>query len=507
MRRKTGILRFLFVLFILPSILYSSILILPFENKTNRNYFWLSESISYALYSIFLEEGIDVVSPEKRNSIYEELQIPITTPLTRATSIKLGNMAMAERVIIGDFVVIDEKVIVSSRIIDLKDGKLGEIISVEGNINELIIIQNFLAWRLIQRIKNIEESRKDDFLRRWSNVSLPAWENFIKGLLTKDTERKELFFLKSLNLSPDFSTCRWELSLHYFKKGDYEKCLKYIKSLIDSKPNSLFISSLCYLYKKEYEKGIEGFKKCFEKGIEKLASLNNIGFCYAKKGENEKALEYFKIALSEEKNPDIYFNMALISNEKKDFFDNIKIAIQLSQPNFSYFHALYKKLILWNEIEIAEIVKNISKEYSSSDIDAPINDFNDYLKVIEGKREYQQRIEEVNFYKKDAISSLKSKNLLSAETSAKKAIHISPFDWESHLILSKIYIEKGDFKNAQMELKFSIWLEERAENNFEMGKLLMEMGDREKGLEQLKKALSLDPSIEEAKKIIKKLEK
>ncbi len=507
MSKKTEILRFLFVLFILPSLVYSSILILPFENKSNRNYLWLSESISYSLYSIFSEEGIDVISPDKRNSTYEELQIPIITPVTRATSIRLANMVGADRIITGDFVVMDEKVIVSSRIIDLKDGKLGETISVEGNINELIPIQNFLSWRLLQKIKNIEESKKDDFLRRWSNVSLPAWENFIKGLLTKDTEKKELFLLKSLNLSPDFSFCRWELSYYYFKKGDYEKCLNYIKPLIDSKPISLFISSLCNFYKKEYDKGIEGFKKCFEKGIEKLASANNMGVCYAKKGELERALEYFKIALSEEKNPDVYFNIALISNGKKEFFDNIKKAIQLSQPNFSYFYYLYQKLLLWEESEIAEIVKNISSEYFSSDIDSSITDFKDYLKVIEERRENQPRIEEINFYKKDAISSFKSNNLVSAEISAKKAIHISPFDWEFHLILSKIYIKKKDFKNALKELKFSMWLEERAENNLEMGKLLIEMGDKEKGLEHLNKALSLDPSLEEAKQIIKKLEK
>jgi len=81
-------------LFLLPSMVWSSILILPFENKSSRNYFWLSESISYALYSILQDEGIDVVSSEKRNSIYEELRISLTTPLTRATSIILANMAV-----------------------------------------------------------------------------------------------------------------------------------------------------------------------------------------------------------------------------------------------------------------------------------------------------------------------------------------------------------------------------------------------------------------------------
>ncbi len=499
--------RILFVFFLFPALLFSSILIIPFENKSNRNYFWLSESISYALYSTFLEEGIDVVPPEKRNSIYDELQIPLTTPITRATSIRLANMAGADRIIIGDFFVTDDKVIVSSRIIDLKDGKLGEIISVEGNINELIILQNFLSWRLLQNIKKIEDSRKDEFLRRWAQIPLPAWENFIKGLLTKDNEKKELFLLKSLNLFPQFSSCRWELSYHYFKKGDYEKCLNYIKPLIDSKPIAFFVSSLCHFYRKDYDKGIEGFKICMEKGIEKFASTNNIGVCYAKKGENEKAMEYFKIALSEEENPDIYFNIALISSEKKEFLENIKKAIQLSRPTFPYFHSLYQKLILWGDTEVAEIVKSISKEYFSSDIDATINDFKDLLKVIEVKEKVPLQIEERDFYKKEANFYLKSNNLVSAESSIRKALHISPFDWESHLILSKVLMKRKDLKNAMREISFSLWLEERGENNLEMGKLLIEMGDKIKGLEHLKKALSFDPSLEEAKEIIKKLEK
>jgi tetratricopeptide (TPR) repeat protein len=499
--------RILFIFFLSHVFLYSSILIIPFENKSNRNYFWLSESISYALCSTFLEEGIDVISTEKRNSIYDELQIPLTTPITRATSIRLANMAGADKIVIGDFVVMDGKVIVSSRIIDLKNGKLGETISVEGDINELIPLQNFLSWRLLQNIKKIDDSRKDEFLIRWSKIPLPAWENFIKGLLTKDNDKKELFLLKSLNLFPEFSSCRWELSYHYFKKGDYEKCLNYIKPLIDSKPIALFISSLCHFYKKDYEKGIEGFKICLEKGIEKLSSTNNIGVCYAKKGDFEKAMEYFKIALSEEKNPDIYFNIALISNEKKEFLENIKKAIQYSRPTFQYFHSLYQKLIFWGDTEIAEIIKSISKEYFSSDIDAPINDFKDLLKAIEGKWEIPLQIEERDFYKKEANFYLKSNNLVSAESSIKKALHISPFDWESHLILSKVLMKKKDFKNAMKEISFSIWLEERGENSLEMGKLLIEIGEKTKGLEQIKKALSLDPSLEEAKEIIKKLEK
>ncbi len=499
--------RILFVFFLSSAFLFSSILIIPFENKSNRNYFWLSESISYALYSTFLEEGIDVVPPEKRNSIYDELQIPLTTPITRATSIRLANMAGADRIIIGDFFVTDDKVIVSSRIIDLKNGKLGEIISVEGNINELIILQNFLSWRLLQNIKEIDDSRKDEFLRRWSQIPLPAWENFIKGLLTKDNEKKELFLLKSLNLFPQFSSCRWELSYHYFKKGDYEKCLNYIKPLIDSKPIALFVFSLCHFYRKDYDKGIEGFKICMEKGIEKFASTNNIGVCYAKKGENEKAMEYFKIALSEEENPDVYFNIALISSDKKEFLENIKKAIQLSRPTFPYFHSLYQKLILWGDTEVAEIVKSISKGYFSSDIDATINDFKDLLKVIEVKEKVPLQIEERDFYKKEANFYLKSNNLVSAESSIRKALHISPFDWESHLILSKVLMKRKDLKNAMREISFSLWLEERGENNLEMGKLLIEIGEKGKGLEHLKKALSFDPSLEEAKGIIKKLDK
>lgn len=500
-------IRIISIFLLFPALLYSYVLVIPFENKSNRNYFWISESISYALCSTFLEEGIDVISLEKRNSLYDELQIPLTTPITRATSIKLANMVGANKIVVGDFVVADDKIIVSSRIIDLESGKLGEVISVEGNINELIPLQNFLSLRLLQNIKQVEDSRKDEFLRRWSKIPLPAWESFIKGLLAKDNEKREFLFLKALNLFPQFSSCRWELSYHYFKKRDYEKCLNYIKPLIGLKPFALFLSSLCYLYRGDYDKGIEGFKICMERGIERLASANNIGVCYAKKGENEKAIEYFKIALSEEENPYIYFNIALISSEKEEFLENIKKAIKLNSQVFPYFHSLYQKLIFWGETEVAESIKSISKEYFSSDIDAPINDFKDLLKVMEGKEELPLQTEERDFYKKEANFYLKSNNLVFAESSIKKTLHISPFDWESHLILSKVFIKRKDFKNAMKELSFSLWLEERGENNLEMGKLLIEMGEKAKGLEYLKKALSFDPSLEEAKGIIEKLNK
>ncbi len=499
--------RFLLFFIFIPSFVRASILVLPFENRSHRNYFWLSESISYSIFIALSEEKIDVVPLEKRNAIFEELQIPITTPITRATSIKVSHMAGADRLISGDFIVTEEKVIVSSRILDVKGGKLGEIISVEGNMNELITLQNFLSWRIFQKITNCDELKKEDFLRRWTDVSLPAWENFIKGLLTKNNDKKEVFLLKSLNLSPQFSLCRWELSLYYFKKGDYDKCLNYISSLTDSKPLSLFFSSLCHFYKKNYEKAMDGFKRCIERGIKKVASANNIGVIYAMIGEHEKASNSFALALQEGEFPDVYFNMALISKEQDRFFENIKIALMLSPPKFSYLHPLYRKIVSSGNTELAEKIKKISKEHFSSDLETPIYDFKNHLIIMEDDKIEKLKTEEASFYKKSSISQLKSNDLKEAESSIRKYIHIAPFDWEAYLILSQILVKKKDWNNALKELTFSLWLDERAENNLEMGKLLIERGEKNKGLEHIRRAMEINPSLEEAKELLKKNEK
>ncbi|MGQ9618235.1 MAG: hypothetical protein ACUVUG_04640 [Candidatus Aminicenantia bacterium] len=497
---------YFFHLLLVPSMLSASILIFPFENRSNRNFYWLSESVSYTVYINLLEEKIDVVPIERRNLIYEELQIPLTTPITRATSIKIALMCGADKFISGDFLVSDQKVIVTSRIVDVKSGKLGETISIEGEINELIALQNFLSWRLLQNLTQIDESKKEDFLKKRSNIPLPAWENFIKGLLAKDGEKKEIFFLKALNLSPDFSLCRWELSNYYFRNKDYDKCLKYISPLFDLQPLSIFLSSLCHFYKKDYEKAIDGFKKCLEKEIAKAASANNLGVCYSITGEENKAFEFLEIAIREREEPDIYFNLGILSSDNQKSFDYLKKSVKLA-IEFPYFYAIYQKLLTSGEIEIAEKIKEISKGYFSSDIDAPLTDLKSLLRIIEEEKELVLRIEEVEFYKKNAISLMETKNLKEAENSIRKAIHISPFDWEAHLILARIQIFNKDLKNAMKELKFSLWLENKPENNLEIGKLLIENGEKVRGVEYIKKALSLRPDLEEAKEILKKIER
>src|SRR5262249_13056642 len=110
-----------------------TVLVFPFENTsrqgTAKDYNWIGESFSEML-SELLDTSTDLTSirPDERNLAYEREGLPATAVLTRATSIKIGERADADLIIVGTYRVDGEKgketITVTARLVDLREGRL-----------------------------------------------------------------------------------------------------------------------------------------------------------------------------------------------------------------------------------------------------------------------------------------------------------------------------------------------------------------------------------------------
>src|SRR3954468_24069131 len=85
-----------------------TVLVFPFENTsrqgTARDYNWVGESFSEML-SELLDTSSDITSirPDERTRACEREGLPATAVLTRATSIKIGERAAADLIIVGTY--------------------------------------------------------------------------------------------------------------------------------------------------------------------------------------------------------------------------------------------------------------------------------------------------------------------------------------------------------------------------------------------------------------------
>ncbi len=125
------------------------VLVVPFENARNEPRFhWLSEAAA-----VLLTDGLRVGGPaaivrSQRVRAFEQLYLPVSGSLSRATIIKVGQLVGAADVIIGTYRVDGTTLSVTARSIRLDAGRLQPEVTERGELTELFGIFDWLAGRL-----------------------------------------------------------------------------------------------------------------------------------------------------------------------------------------------------------------------------------------------------------------------------------------------------------------------------------------------------------------------
>ena len=143
--------------------------------------------------------------------------------------------------------------------------------------------------------------------------------------------------------------CRLNLGMLFKERGELEKALEQYQFVIDSNPkNVLALGSLgdCLMTLERYDEAIKVYKKALKflpEGDERLNIQNDLGVCYFKKEELEKAVAEFKSVLK--KNPDhvnaiynlgqVYYHEGLTGRMKEDYEEFVKSSKNAASILFS----------------------------------------------------------------------------------------------------------------------------------------------------------------------------
>ena len=149
--------------------------------------------------------------------------------------------------------------------------------------------------------------------------------------------------------------CRLNLGVLFRQRGELEKALEQYQLVLEASPkNVLAMGSLgdCLIALERYDEAIKVYKKALKvlpEGEEKLNVQNDLGICYFKKGDLEKAIAEFKTVLK--KNPDhvnaiynlgqVYYHEGLTGRMKEDYEEFVKS----SKNAASILFALSKSMV------------------------------------------------------------------------------------------------------------------------------------------------------------------
>src|SRR5262249_42921813 len=173
-----------------------TITVMPFENLSGRaEYNWIGESFAESLATLLDQPGLAAIPPDERDVAYKEEGLPPTSILTHATMFKIAERAGANLVVMGTYRVDGEgknsTINYTARAVNINEGRLmGREQSGGGPILELERLQGELAFELLYQHDPALPVSRDQVVGRATAAPIGAFENYIKGKLTREHDSK-----------------------------------------------------------------------------------------------------------------------------------------------------------------------------------------------------------------------------------------------------------------------------------------------------------------------------
>lgn len=502
----------------------SRVLVMPFETATReaRSY-WLGEGSAVILSDSLLALGLPVMRRDERLHSFDLLRVPAITGLSHATIIRVGQVVGASQVIVGTFTLEGETLTVRARPILLDSGHAGPEIVESGALEDIFDIYDRVALRLVPG------SSAAAVQLEGSHPPIVAFEQFIKGLIAEAPETKLAFLNEAIKLAPALQRARlaaWDV---YNELGDHERALAAVKDVPAGhrlSRQARFLSSVSLLDLKRYQ---EAFDELNRLNMEEndATLLNNMGVVQLRRpagAPGGRAVSYFNEAAGLE-GVDSYFNLGYaywLDGDASAAVFWLREAVRRNPADHAAHYVLGVALDATGSATEAarekDLARRLSSEYEGWDTRSPpvpagmerlrmdlgLPDALRVENVIEAAGQRDQR-QLASFHLDAARRAYETEHDAEAISALQRAIYLSPYDQEAHLLLGRIYLRGGRVSDAIDALKISIWSSDSVAAHMALADAYEKAGRIDEARIELQNVLTRDASNREARQHLEQL--
>jgi tetratricopeptide (TPR) repeat protein len=501
------------------------ILVMPFENVSrDSRIFWLSEASAVVLADDLSALGADAMTREERREAFDRLQVPPAASLTDATVIRIGQLVGASQVVVGTLRRQGETLIVNARSIALDVGRIQHSATEGGPISDL-----FAIFERVARTIAPPSARTTEEVER-EHPPIAAFENYIKGLLAATPATAITYLNTALQLEPTFARSRLALWDVYTEQGNHERALAAVERVAPGSPwtrRARFLAGLSQLHLTKHDDAFATYKALVDERPT-AAVLNNLGVVQLRRGGTPQAGQptyYFnKAAETEPGEPDYFFNLGYafwLDRDTQAAIHWLREAVRRNPADGDAHFVLGAALAAAGSTAEAgrerELARRLSSTYAEwetrpgagavpkglerlkGDIELPRMGRVDQTLATSGQKDQQEL---ARFYLDRGRRLYGEESDGEALAELNRALFLSPYDAATHLLVARIHLRGGRVQEAIEALKIALWSAETAEAHAVLAQAYLDSRDPAAARAEAERALALDPSSAEAKRIL-----
>jgi Tfp pilus assembly protein PilF/TolB-like protein len=519
-----------------PASLQTRVLVLPFENAgSDARLLWLGEASSVLVADGLKARGLASIGRDDRVRAFEELHLPLSATLSRATVIKVAELLGAGQLVTGTFRVQDRTLTIQAHITRVDAGRVRQPVTERGELTDLFELHDRLVRNLTPDVPTSSNPSPS------TRPPLGAFENYIKGLVATSLPDRATFLESALQDYPAFERARLSLWEVRTDQGDHAAAMAAVRAIPSSSalsPRARFYAATSMLNLERYDDAFETFVGLLAApgapdvpGVPARAAVsNNLGVIQIRRGGSTQAgtAAYFltkateadpgqanycfnlgyAYALDRNHQGAIYWLREALRRDPADADAHFVLAAGL-QATGSVVEAgrerdlarrlssRYEEIARTTPPERQSVPRNLERVQADPDGSGGLHP----SVIVTASAQRDQR-ELATFHLERGRRLFEREQDGEALTELRRAIFLSPYEAQAHLLIGRIYLRTGRASDAVDTLKISIWSADAAPAHVALAEAYLRTGDTKRARIEAERAVTMDPASAEARRML-----
>lgn len=484
---------------------------------------WLGEAASVLVSEGLSTRGVGAMSRDERVLAFSRLSLPMTSALTRATTIRIGDLIGASEVIFGE-VQLGTRLDVRARLVHLVTGAEGPVVVDSGELADIFQIFARVSERLASSTGRLRPGHA-----ALAPLALETFESYVKGLVASTPTAQQRFLEAAVRAAPADPRILMALWDVYSAQGDHERALASANAVSTDAavyPQARLAVALSLVELKRFDGAWDTLDALYDAGQAPAVS-SLLGVVQLRREGATPAVHFARAVNAEPENTDYLFNLGYAYARAGNAAEALTWLRETVRYDIADGDAHYVMSALLaaagratesqRELELARLLSGAERDPSSlpatrvvpaglerlpdvSDLSATA-----VRRTAIGNPAQRDQQETAQFHLTNARRLIENGRDREAIGELRRAVYLAPYEQVPHLLLGEVYRRGGRLSEAIEQFTVSLWCRETVAARVALGSALIEDDRPDDARRELQRALQLEPGSTEARALLARL--